>query len=189
MPGQIYTALADLAGDQYGFVTTRDAECLNIDPHRLLELARRGQLERAATGVYRLPLIPPTPLDPYMLATLWPRGVRAVISHDSALDLSGLSDVNPSKIHITVPAGHRPRREVPSQYELHHEDLRPEEITSHEGIPIVTAAKAIQQAHEARLGPGLIRQAMADARRRGLLTRKQFAELERELSVRAEPAL
>ncbi len=40
-----------------------------------------------------------------MEATLWPRGAHGALSHETALDLYGLSDVNPAKIHITVPHG------------------------------------------------------------------------------------
>src|SRR3982751_4129599 len=109
MPGQVYNQIVQLAADNYGYITTEEAEAARITPHRLLELARRGQLERRGTALYRVPLIPPTPLDPYREATLWPRGAVGVISHQTALDLYGLGDVNPVKIHITVPRAHRPR--------------------------------------------------------------------------------
>src|SRR5882672_5587292 len=85
MPGATYNRLAEIAAERYGFVTTADAEALGLDPHRLFEMARRGQLEHPTTAVYRVPLIPVTPLDPYMQATLWPRNADAVISHASAL--------------------------------------------------------------------------------------------------------
>ncbi len=126
MPGATYNRLAEIAAERYDYVTTADAEALGLDPHRLYEMARRGQLEHPTTAVYRVPLIPATPLDPYMQATLWPRNTDAVISHASALGLYELGDVNPAKIHITVPRAHRPRRKVPTLYVLHREDLRPE---------------------------------------------------------------
>lgn len=177
MPGTIYSEIADIAADQYGFVTTENARDSGVNPHRLLEMARRGQIERCGTGVYRVPLVPSTALDSYMLATLWPRKALAVISHDSALDLYGMSDVNPVKIHITVPRAHRPRRRIPQQYEIHREDLTPAEITSHEGIPIVTPSKAILQAHAAHLDLELLHQALGDGQRQGLLTRRDAKEL------------
>jgi predicted transcriptional regulator of viral defense system len=182
MPGSVYNVIADIAADQYGFVTTTDAQDSGIDPHRLLEMARRGQIERCGTGIYRVPLIPATAHDAYMLATLWPRKARGVISHESALDLHGLSDVNPTKIHIAVPRAHRPRRQVPRQYKIHREDLAPDEITSHEGIPVVTASKAIRQAHSAYLGLALIQQAINDGQRQGLLSRRQVDELQAEIA-------
>ena len=181
MPGQIYNRIAHLAADNYGYVTTDEAEAAQINPHRLLELAHRGQLEHRGTGLYRVPLIPPTPLDPYREATLWPRGAGAVISHETALDVYGLGDANPAKIHITVPRAHRPRRQVPGQYRLHREDLQRSEMTAYEGIPIVTAAKAIRQAR--RLGPALLRQAIEEGEQRGLVSRTEAEQLRSEASV------
>src|SRR5215211_3495122 len=168
MPGEIYNRIAELAADNYGFVTSDEAAAAKIDPHRLLELARRGHVERRGTALYRVPLIPPTPLDAYREATLWPRGAHAVISHETALDLYGLGDVNPAKIHITVPRAHRPRRHLPDQYRLHREDLAENETAVYEGIPIVTAAKAIVQAR--RVGPSLLRQAIDEGRKRGFVS-------------------
>jgi predicted transcriptional regulator of viral defense system len=39
-----------------------------------------------------------------MAAALWPQGIQGVLTHDTALDLWDVSDVNPAKIHITVRA-------------------------------------------------------------------------------------
>jgi predicted transcriptional regulator of viral defense system len=181
MPGALYNRLADLAAENYGYLTTAEVEEAGIDPHRLLEMARRGQLEHRARGLYRLPLIPPTPLDAYREATLWPRGSEGVISHATALDLYGLGDANPAKIHMTLPRAHRPRREVPRQYVLHHEDLALEEARLYEGIPAVTPAKAIRQSR--RLGPELLRGAVEDGLRRGLLRPREAEDLRDELGV------
>lgn len=182
MPGTIYAALADLANERQGFVTPDDARELGIDPMNLVRMAERGQLERRVNGVYRFPLIPPGRLDSYMEATLWPRG-GGVISHETALSLFELSDVNPGKIHITVPREHRVRRAIPPSYRIHREDLGSEQLTTLEGIPIVTPEHAIRQAHGAHLGAALIAQAIDDGERDGLLTRRRAAELREEVEV------
>jgi len=183
MPGAQYTQLADLAAEQYGFIRSDDARKLGIDPDRLRKLSKRGQLDHVASGLYRFPLIPVTPLDPYMQATLWPRKVRGVLSHETALDRYGMSDVNPERIHITVPRRYRIRRvNVPSQYEIHHEDLADDEVTLFEGIPIVTPAKAVRQCHADGLRRDLLRQAIEDGQRQGWLRRREAD------AVRAEVA-
>jgi predicted transcriptional regulator of viral defense system len=179
MPGALYNRLADFAAENYGYLTTEKVEEAGIDPHRLVELARRGQLERRAQGLYRLPLIPPTPVDAYREATLWPRGIEGVISHATALDLYGLGDANPAKIHLTLPRRHRPRRKIPRQYVLHHEDLTPEAIRLYEGIPVVTPAMALRQSQ--KLGSALLRGAIADGLRRGLLREAEAEEIRDEL--------
>jgi predicted transcriptional regulator of viral defense system len=184
MPGRVYSNLVETANEQYGFITPDDARDREIDPINLVRMAERGQLERRATGLYRFPLTPTSRLDAYMEATLWPRRARGVLSHETALDLYELSDVNPSKIHVTVPRAHRIRRAIPAAYRIHHEDLESGEIALHEGIPIVTPVHAIRQAQRSQLGAALIGQAIDHGERNGRLTRRQAGELRRELGVR-----
>lgn len=183
MPGKIYAELAELANEQHGFVTPADAHELGIDPINLVRMAERGQLERRGNGVYRFRLAAPGRLDAYMEATIWPRGVHGVLSHETALDLYGLSDVNPAKINITVPRTHRVRRAVPLAYRLHREDLRPGQVSQYEGISIVTPVHAVRQAHRAHLGAALIAQAIDQGEQNGRLTRRQAKELRSEIGV------
>jgi len=184
MPGAVYTELAEIANEQYGFLTPEDARERGVDPINLVRMFQRGHLERHATGVYRLRLTPSSPLDAYMEAVLWPgRGVRGVLSHETALDLFKLSDVNPAKVDVTLPRGHRVRREVPAAYRLHREDLAPEDVTTFEGIPIVTPVRAIRQAHAAQIGPALVGQAIDQGERGGRLTRREADALRVELGV------
>lgn len=185
MPGAVFNRLADLAADQYGFVSQQDARELGIKPMTLVRMSEHGTLERRGHGLYRLRYFPVSPLDSYMEATLWPRGVRGVLSHETALQLYELSDVNPSKIHITVPHEHRIRREIPASYRIHNETLDHADMTFYEGMPIVTPAHAIRQSHAADLGPALIGQAIDHGVRNGRLTRTEAAQLRRETGVRA----
>lgn len=177
MPRSAYTTVVDIAAEQQGYVTQEDARGAGIAATTLARMAERGTLVRTSHGVYRVPLIPAGPLDQYREATLWPRGVRGVLSNETALTLYELSDVNPAKIHITVPRAHRPQRKTPPLYVVHRADLRDDEITAHEGIPIVTPVRAILDAHASGLGPALIDQAIADGQRRGVLTRAQAEQL------------
>lgn len=183
MPGRIYTQLLELAHDQYGYVTPRDARELGIDPLRLQDLARRRLADHVAHGVYRIPLVPRTGLDQYMEATLWPQAVQGVLCHETALDLHELCDVNPAKIHLTVPATYRPRRVVPKLYVLHRRDLAARDVTRHEGIPVVTPYRAILDGIEAYLGPRLLNQAIENAEARGLLTRDELADVKHRQEV------
>jgi predicted transcriptional regulator of viral defense system len=157
---------------------------LDINPMTLVRMAERGQVERRGTGLYRFPLTPASRLDPYMEATLWPRGAHGVLSHETALELYELSDVHPAKIHLTVPRPHRVRRAVPSAYVLHHEDLGPDQVTAYEGIAIVTPVHAVRQAHETNLGEALVGQAIDQGEDGGRLTKRQASALRRELGIR-----
>jgi predicted transcriptional regulator of viral defense system len=170
MPGRTFTALLDHAQRQYGYLTPDDARELDVDPTQLRLMAARHTLERVGHGLYRMPMVPVTHLDAYMEAVLW-TGRRGVLSHETALDLHELCDVNPSAIHLTVPSGFRTRKAVPEIYRLHRLDLDHAEIGWHEGIPIVTPERAILGGIEQALGWQLIDQAIEIARARGLITR------------------
>jgi predicted transcriptional regulator of viral defense system len=172
MPGRVYSPLLELATDQYGYVSTDDARKLGISPRRLKLLAERDTLWRVARGLYRFPaeVVPITALDQYMEAVLW-SGRRGVLSHETALDLHELCEVNPSAIHLTVPRGFRTRKVVPEIYRLHRFDLDPVEVGWHEAIPIVTPERAILGGIEQALGWQLIDQAIETARARGRVTK------------------
>ncbi len=111
-----------------------------------------------------------------MLATLWPDG-RGTISHDSALELYGMSDVNPAKIHVTVPAAYRTHRDIPSLYVLHHEEIPPADQRSFEGVPVVSAAKAVREAHAQHMRRSLLKQAIDDGVQSGWLRRREADRL------------
>lgn len=176
MPGRTYLTLLDVANGQYGYVTADDARDVGVDPAQLRLMHHRGLLDRLAVALYRFPIVPTTALDQYMEATLWPR-TTTVISHETALDLHDVCDINPARIHLTVPPDYRLRRDLPSMYELHLRALGASDVTAHEGIPIVTVRRAILDGIDARLGGQLIDQAVATAKRRGLLGRKDLDEI------------
>jgi predicted transcriptional regulator of viral defense system len=178
MPGKVYTPLRDLALDHHGFLTTDHARQLGVDPHRLQVMEGRGLVERVSRGVFRFADVPAGALDQYMEAVLWPFPNQGVLSHETALDLHDLCDVNPSRIHVTVPASYRTTRDVPALLELHREDLPREEIGWHDGIPIVSARQAIRGSAENHVGWNLIDQAITTARSRGRITRFEARQLQ-----------
>jgi len=176
MPGKTFTRLLDRAQQQYGYLTPQDARELGIDPAQLRLMAARRTLEHLGRGLYRMPLVPPTERDAYMEATLW-TGQRGVLSHETALDLHELCDVNPSAIHLTVPSYFRTCKAVPETYRLHRFDLDPAEVGWHEGIPIVSPQRAILGGIGQALGWQLIDQAIEAARARGLITQPVAEQL------------
>jgi predicted transcriptional regulator of viral defense system len=181
--GRIQRELWEIAVDQYGYVTSKDARGLGINPVELGKLAARGQIEHVSYGVYRFAQLPIAPLDSYMLATLWANG-HGVLSHDTALDLHDLCDINPSKLHITVP-GRRPERRGGELYVVHSGPLADDEVTWHEGIRIVTIAKAIEQGIGSGVSSHLLTQALLTARDRGATTAAEHRRLVGGLEARS----
>jgi len=177
MPSKEYTRICDLAADQFGYVTTSQVRERGGSTDALRKMAKRGTLERISRGVYRLPTYPSSIFAEYMEASLWPVSVRGVISHQSSLALRGLSDVSPSAIHITVPANHRIRRQIPRHIVVHHAKLSDTDITHYEGIPTTILRRTIEDCHRAHLGPDLLRQAITAAQKEGFLDPGDAADL------------
>jgi len=187
MPGRNYDKLALIAAEQEGLLAAADAREAGIDPHRLVDMERRGTIERVARGLYRFPLLDSRPqLGQLAQATMW-ADRRGVLSHDTALDLHELCDVNPVQIHITIPTAYRLQKPVPKLYALHQRDLEEDEKTRYEGIPVVTPQRAILDGIESGLRTDLLRQAIDSARRRGLLRGAYLARMRRRLASRAAP--
>lgn len=182
MPGRIYDELLELALDQHGFLRTEDVRDAGFDPKLLVDYQRRGLAKRCAQGVYRLTAVPQTNLDEYMQAAMWPAGI-GVLSHETALDLYELCDVNPAQIDITVPQRYRTHRQVPAIYRLHRSDLPAEHQTQFRGLPIVTPFQAILGGIEVNQRSDLIEQAIETATRQSLITTAEAAHAREHLAT------
>jgi len=169
------TELWPIATAQYGYVTTGNARDLGVPAVELAKLAARKKLERVSYGLYRFPELPQTERDDYMRAVLATGVSEAILSHDTALLVHELCDINPNVIHVNV-GKHRIRRNIPS-VELHGEDLEPRDRTWWEGIPVVTVPVAIKQGIATKVPRHLLVQAIETARKRGQLSPREVAEL------------
>lgn len=179
---QLWDRLVERATEQHGYVTTRDARELDIDPTQLRLMAARGRLERAGRGVYRVPVLPRGAHDDLAAAVAWTLG-RGVVSHESALVLHELSDVNPSRIHLTVPRDNHPRAAGGALYRMHRRDLDDAVVTHVDGLPVTTVAKTIQDCAATGTDPHQLRQAIERAEGAGTLRRAAAAELSSELDT------
>lgn len=171
MPGRSYETVVRIAVDQHGYVTTAQAEREGVTADALHMMAKREAIERVSRGVYRVPSLPASEYSEYMRAVFWPDQEEGVVSHQSALSLYGLSDVNPAKLHITLPRDYRIRRRQPPEWlQVHHADLAEDELRRVEGVPVTTPEKTLRDCHATHLGARLLRQAIKDAQREGYLT-------------------
>ena len=162
--------LWNVAINQLGFVTVADARALGAAPGELARLHRRGKLERSGHGIYRFAELPVTANDEYMLATLWSNNSATALSHDTALAVYDLCDINPEHIHITVPRGHRVHRVGGEKYVVHKENIDPGQLGWWEGIRAVKVYTAIQQAIETGVSEDLVEASIQTARRQGRIT-------------------
>lgn len=178
--------LIAIAGENDGLLTSKEARNAGILDSVLVRLAQRGRLERAARGVYRIAHYPHVKLSQYREAILWAEASQGpkdvALSHETALAIYGISDANPSVVHITVPKTARLRRERPKWILIHRKDLEPLDVTLWEGLPITTVARTVTDVLHTTGRIELARQAVADARRTGLIGNSEAARLKRQVN-------
>lgn len=166
--------LFTIASSQGGYFTARQAHDAGFSVRALQHHANTGRFRRIHRGVYRLRDYPSSPHDEVM-AALMTLGAGAVISHESALDLLGLSDVIPDAVHVTVP---RSRRYVPRLpgVVVHTTSLPLDtaDVVVRDGIRVTSPVRTILDAAESGIGPEQIETAVRDAEQRGLLTLRQL---------------
>ncbi|MBA3741345.1 type IV toxin-antitoxin system AbiEi family antitoxin domain-containing protein [Sporichthya sp.] len=178
--------LWEVATRQHGYVTAQQADTLGIGIQTLQMLVHRGTLNRAAHGVYRFPQYPVDQYDPYALAVLWTRAPEACLSHETALDAYGISDVNPNRIHVTVAKRRRLRRAGGELYEVHYEDLTQRQIGWWQEIPTVAPAAAVAQCLDYGTPTYVLRQALERGHAQGYLQSAERDELATALELRHE---
>lgn len=174
--------LFERALDQYGYVTTDDADQLGVPAVELRKLAHRGGLEHVAYGLYRFDDIPHTPHDQFMEAVLRV-GPDAYLTGDAVLALHDLALANPRRIRVATPK--RRRRQLPKFVEVVEQgDLQHQERTEYEGIPSETVAQALLHCRGAIMHDRLL-EAVERAASRGLVRKSEAKRVLDELAVPA----
>jgi predicted transcriptional regulator of viral defense system len=189
MPRSRIHELLVLAEKNDGLVTANQARAIGIVDSVLARMTRRGKLERVARGVYRIPYFPADRLSQYREAILWARAShgpeKVALSYETALAVYGISDVNPARVHITVPKDARLRRTKPKGIVIHRGTLSPKDVTMHEGLPVTTVAKSVLDVIDTTGRLGLARQAIKDARKEGYISAAEANRITRQLSQHA----
>jgi predicted transcriptional regulator of viral defense system len=169
--------LRERALEQYGYVTTRNAEELGVPAVELRKLASRGGIEHVGHGLYRFEDVPHTGKEQFMEAVLRV-GPDAYLTGDAVLAFHDLALVNPRRLRVAAP--HRPRRKLPEFIEVVPDTAPASERTRYEGIAATTVARALRDCR-GMVVPHRLLDAARDAARNGLLRRKEAAELINEL--------
>ncbi|MFZ1412442.1 MAG: type IV toxin-antitoxin system AbiEi family antitoxin domain-containing protein [Micropruina sp.] len=166
----------EIALDQYGYVTTKQAAEAGVPASELPKLAARGGLESVAYGLYRVADAPTTAIDQFAEALLR-AGDGAHLHGDSVLALFGLADVNPRRVQVAVRKRTRPKLPPFIELTLVKDDVV---TTRYEGLASQTVADAILECR-GRIERSRLRDAVEQARKEGLVTTKEWQRLRKEL--------
>jgi predicted transcriptional regulator of viral defense system len=160
-----------IAEDQWGLITTAQADQAGMAWTTVARMVRGGTLARVAHGVYRvrgsgepehlelraawLQLAPDTPA--------WERQPDAgVVSHRSAAALYGLGELPADAHEFTLPHRRQSRR---ADVRLHRGHVGADDWTWHHGLPVTRPGRIAVDLLAAREDPGAIGQVIADALR------------------------
>jgi predicted transcriptional regulator of viral defense system len=173
-----------VAEGQAGYFTRGDAAKCGFSSPLLHHHVAARALQRVRRGVYRLSRFPPSDHEDLVIHWLWSER-RGVFSHETALALHELSDALPARAHLTLPQSVRARRvTVPDGVVVHFADLPATDRTWFGSLPVTSADRTLRDMIENAGDPVLIRQALTQAKRRGLLAREVAQRLGSALRAR-----
>ena len=133
-------------------------------------------------GAYRVSILPRREHDDLAAAVAWTLG-RSVVSHESALILHHLSEVNPPRVHLTVPRDNYPRAAGGDLFRLYRRALDASDVTEVDGIPATGVARTIRDCLAGGTDPYQLRLAIDRAEAEGLLRCQVVDELRDEVSA------
>jgi predicted transcriptional regulator of viral defense system len=166
-----HARLFELASEQGGYFTAAQARARGFSKALLAHHAKSGRFLRVHQGLYRLREYPSSPREDVVAAWLTTGREVTVVSHDSALDILGLSDVVPEIVHLTVPRAKRYRSASP-RVAIHTTTRRlgTSDVVVREGIRVTAPARSIVDAAQAGTAPEQIMAAVSQALDRGMAT-------------------
>jgi predicted transcriptional regulator of viral defense system len=178
---QKYKNLYQIALEQDGYFTTKQAINAGYDTNSHPYHIKTGNWIREHRGIYRLANYPIGDRPDLMLWYLWSRNrneePQGIYSHETSLTIHNLTDLNPSKLHMTVPKDFRRNSRIPDVLVLHYGDILPAETDQMYGVKITNPIRTIIDIiMEGNLSEDLLSQAILEAINRGAVTKSELQE-------------
>lgn len=176
-----------IAESQHGIFTTKQAEGAGYASKTHFYQVKSGNWVREYRGIYRLTNYPISDESELVIWSLWSRNrneeVQGVYSHETALSLYDLSDLNPSKLNMSVPKGFRRNSEIPVILNLHTASFAQNEVEAKQGYRVSKPFRTIADVCQAEnISRGIIKQAITESIKRGIVSeRERKAALDSEV--------
>jgi len=172
--------LITLAASQGGYFTSKQAAAIGYTAPKRNYHVHVGNWVRERRGIFRLSTQPLPARPDLILWWLWSRNrqeePQGVYSHQTALSLHDLTDVMPSRLHMTVPKAFRRSPAIPKPLILHMADLPSSDIEQIDGVPVTKALRTLLDvAASGEVPLSDLQLAFAEATRSGKITRAEIA--------------
>lgn len=180
--------LFDLASQQQGLFTAKQAEQAGYSNKNHGYHVDQDHWIREGRGLYRLAMFPRNPDEQKVLYALWSQNkegeIQGVYSHETALAHYELSDVNPAKLHMTVPKSFRRNSKIPKILKLHVSELTPAMIHKSRGFMVTKPGRTISDVIQCGwVSFDIIRQAVLDALEKGLMQKWEIISIMNHVQV------
>lgn len=162
--------LLEIAGAQGGYFTAAQALETGYPYQAQKYHVDRGNWQRVDRGLFRISEWPVSEHEDLIRWNQWSQG-RAVVSHETALSLHSLGDVNPARVHVTAPPGFRKR--APGVV-VHRGEVPDEDVRQRQGFRVTTPLRSILDVAVGDLDLDQLATALAEALERGLFTRRML---------------
>lgn len=173
--------LLAIAARQSGYFTAAQALETGYSYPAQRYHAQRGNWVRVDRGIYRLPEWPTGGRDDLVRWSLWSRG-RAVVSHETALSVHELGDVDPARVHLTVPPNFR---QADPAVVIHRAELPSHDVEERDGFRVTTPVRSLLDVAAGELDLDQLARAIEEALGRGMTTRRALLARADELGSRA----
>jgi predicted transcriptional regulator of viral defense system len=164
--------LLGLAFGQAGYFSAAQAKEIGYSYQAQKYNADAGNWIRVDRGIFRLPDWPDGPWDSLVRWTLWSGG-RGVVSHESALAVLDLSDVDPVRVHLTVPDGFGARH---TGVVLHHGHLEPADVDTRDGFSVTSPVRTLLDVAAGQISQEHVDNAVHEAAERGLISIRRLRD-------------
>ena len=162
--------LFHFAAEQGGYFTAAQARTLGYSYQAQAYHVGAGNWLRTDRGLFRLAEWIPELHDDLIRLTLWSRG-RAVVSHDSALAVHGIGELESARVQLTVPPGFSMRDNAVA---LHHVELPDGDVLDRVGFRVTTIVRSLIDVAGVAADDDQLGRAIQEARETGLFTIRQL---------------
>ncbi|CAN5914847.1 type IV toxin-antitoxin system AbiEi family antitoxin domain-containing protein [soil metagenome] len=160
-----------LAAQQSGHFTAAQAKHLGYSYQAQKYHVDAGNWWRLDRGIFRLPEWPVGEHDNLVRWSLWSAG-KGIVSHDTAAALHVLGDLNPSRVHLTVPDDFRRRPDA--AVVIHRGQLPDGDVVGFEGFSATSPLRTIFDVAADSRSQDVVDMLVEDALDVGAVTRRQL---------------
>lgn len=173
--------LFTVAAAQGGYFTAAQAKDVGYSYQAQAHHVAAGNWNRIDRGLFRLAEWVPDLHDDLIRWTLWSKN-RGVISHETALGVHGIGELESPRVHLTVPRDFTMRDDA---LVLHRAELPASDVVDHGGFRVTTVLRSLIDVSAAGVDEDQLARAILEARDAGRVTLRSLRGRAEAIDLRA----